>query len=346
MAHAPNSQADIAIANILWHYYSIRSGNENNTFHRNPDMPLPCRLFVPLILLLATAAPARGGYPSTLMGTGPIPVIGSNQIIFTTEDDTLMQLARAKGLGFQALAAANPEVDPWLPGAGQRLLLPYAAVLPGRPQTGITVNLAELRLYLVWEEAGLPRVRIYPIGIGDEGWETPEGEFAVRNKFRQPHWRPPQSIRQERPWLPLLVPPGPENPLGDRWLGFTPQGHGIHGTNQPYGVGRRVSHGCLRLYPEDIRELYNLAELGTPVRIIYKPLKVGAQDGTLYLEAHRDYRQSIADPLAEVERQARLLGWRNALDRPTIERAIAEARGIPVPVGGRRQAVIREAGGF
>jgi L,D-transpeptidase ErfK/SrfK len=257
-----------------------------------------------------------------------------------------MQLARAKGLGFQALAAANPEVDPWLPGAGQRLLLPYAAVLPGRPQTGITVNLAELRLYLVWEEAGLPRVRIYPIGIGDEGWETPEGEFAVRNKFRQPHWRPPQSIRQERPWLPLLVPPGPENPLGDRWLGFTPQGHGIHGTNQPYGVGRRVSHGCLRLYPEDIRELYNLAELGTPVRIIYKPLKVGAQDGTLYLEAHRDYRQSIADPLAEVERQARLLGWRNALDRPTIERAIAEARGIPVPVGGRRQAVIREAGGF
>jgi L,D-transpeptidase ErfK/SrfK len=346
MAHAPNSQADIAIANILWHYYSIRSGNENNTFHRNPDMPLPCRLFVPLILLLATAAPARGGYPSTLMGTGPIPVIGSNQIIFTTEDDTLMQLARAKGLGFQALAAANPEVDPWLPGAGQRLLLPYAAVLPGRPQTGITVNLAELRLYLVWEEAGLPRVRIYPIGIGDEGWETPEGEFAVRNKFRQPHWRPPQSIRQERPWLPLLVPPGPENPLGDRWLGFTPQGHGIHGTNQPYGVGRRVSHGCLRLYPEDIRELYNLAELGTPVRIIYKPLKVGAQDGTLYLEAHRDYRQSIADPLAEVERQARLLGWRNALDRPTIERAIAEARGIPVPVGGRRQAAIREAWGL
>jgi L,D-transpeptidase ErfK/SrfK len=346
MAHAPNSQADIAIANILWHYYSIRSGNENNTFHRNPDMPLPCRLFVPLILLLATASPARGGYPSTLMGTGPIPVIGSNQIIFTTEDDTLMQLARAKGLGFQALAAANPEVDPWLPGAGQRLLLPYAAVLPGRPQTGITVNLAELRLYLVWEEAGLQRVRIYPIGIGDEGWETPEGEFAVRNKFRQPHWRPPQSIRQERPWLPLLVPPGPENPLGDRWLGFTPQGHGIHGTNQPYGVGRRVSHGCLRLYPEDIRELYNLAELGTPVRIIYKPLKVGAQDGTLYLEAHRDYRQSIADPLAEVERQARLLGWRNALDRPTIERAIAEARGIPVPVGGRRQAAIREAWGL
>ena len=309
-------------------------------------MTLQIRLFVALILLLFTAASVHGGYPSILMGTGPIPVIGSNQMIYAAADDTLMQLARANGLGFQTLTAANPGVDPWLPGDGQRLLLPYAAVLPGRPQTGITVNLAELRLYLVWEEEGLQRVRIYPIGIGDEGWETPEGEFAVRDTLKRPHWKPPHAIRQERPWLPFLVPPGPENPLGDRWLGFTAQGHGIHGTNQPFGVGRRVSHGCLRLYPEDIRELYHRAEVGTPVRVIYKPLKVGAQDGILYLEAHRDYRQSIADPLAEVERQARLLGWRTTLDRPAIERTIAEARGIPVPVAGRRSAAIREAGGF
>jgi L,D-transpeptidase ErfK/SrfK len=304
------------------------------------------RLFVALILLLATVAPVRSDSPSTLMGTGPIPVIGSNQVIFTAADDTLMQLARANGLGFQTLAAANPEVDPWLPGAGRPLLLPYSTVLPGRPQTGITVNLAELRLYLVWEEAGLQRVRVYPIGIGDEGWETPEGEFTVITKVKQPHWKPPQAIRQERPWLPLRVPPGPENPLGDHWLGFTPRGHGIHGTNQPYGVGRRVSHGCLRLYPEHIRDLYERVEVGTAVRIIYKPLKVGAQDGVLYVEAHRDYRQIITDPLAEVERQVKKIGWRNALDRPTIERAIAEARGVPVPVAGRRQAAVREAGGL
>jgi L,D-transpeptidase ErfK/SrfK len=309
-------------------------------------MSLHCRLFVPLLLLLATVAPVCGGYPSTLLGTGPIPVIGSNQVIFTAANDTLMQLARATGLGFQTLAAANPEVDPWLPGADRPLLLPYSAVLPGRPQAGITVNLAELRLYLVWDEAGMQRVRIYPIGIGDEGWETPEGEFAVLNKVKRPHWKPPQSIRQERPELPLLVPPGPDNPLGEHWLGFTPTGHGIHGTNRPYGVGRRVSHGCLRLYPEDIRDLYERAELGTPVRIIYKPLKVGAQDGILYVEAHRDYRQTITDPLAEVERQVKLIGWRNALDRSAIERAIAESRGIPVPVSGRRRAAVREAGGF
>jgi L,D-transpeptidase ErfK/SrfK len=309
-------------------------------------MSLHCRLFVPLLLLLATVAPVCGGYPSTLLGTGPIPVIGSNQVIFTAANDTLMQLARATGLGFQTLAAANPEVDPWLPGAGRPLLLPYSAVLPGRPQAGITVNLAELRLYLVWDEAGMQRVRIYPIGIGDEGWETPEGEFAVLNKVKRPHWKPPQSIRQERPELPLLVPPGPDNPLGEHWLGFTPTGHGIHGTNRPYGVGRRVSHGCLRLYPEDIRDLYDRTALGTPVRIIYKPLKVGVQNGILYIEAHRDYRQKITDPRTEIDRQVRQVGWRHALDWSAIERVIAEARGGPVPVSGGRTAAARESGGF
>lgn len=290
------------------------------------------------LLLFAVVSTGHGGYPSDLMGTGPIPVVGSNQTIFTSENDTLIQLARANGLGFQTLVAANPDVDPWLPGIGRPLLLPYAAVLPGRPQNGITVNLAELRLYFVWEEAGLQRVRIYPIGIGDEGVETPEGDFAILSKLKDPHWHPPRSIRLERPELPSSVPPGPENPLGDYWLGFTSTGHGIHGTNKPYGVGRRVSHGCLRLYPEDIRDLYAKTEIGTPVRILYKPLKVGVQDGILYVEAHGDYRQEITDPLAEIERQVKLLGWPNALDRSAIERAIAESRGIPVPVSGRRRA--------
>lgn len=304
------------------------------------------RLLVPFTLLLATFTPVRAGYPSTLMGTGPTPVIGSNQVIFTAANDTLIQLARANGLGFQTLAAANPDVDPWLPGGGRPLLLPYSAVLPGRPQAGITVNLAELRLYLAWEEEGSLQVRIYPIGIGDEGWETPEGDFSVTRKIERPHWTPPPSIRRERPDLPIRVPPGPENPLGDYWLGFTPQGHGIHGTHQPYGVGRRISHGCLRLYPEDIRDLYGRAEVGTPVRVIYRPLKVGVQDGILYIEAHRDYRQTITDPLAEVERQVKLLGWRNPLDWAGIERAVAESRGIPVPVSGQRKATVRETGGF
>lgn len=304
------------------------------------------RLLVLLVLLLVAAAPTHGGTPSILAGTGPFPVVGNNQVIFTGKDDTLIELARANGLGFQTLAAANPGVDPWLPGAGRALLLPYSAVLPGRPQAGITVNLAELRLYLVREEEGVQQLRIYPIGIGDEGWETPEGEFAVISKLKRPPWKPPQAIRLERPWLPLRVPPGPENPLGDRWLGFTPEGHGIHGTNQPYGVGRRVSHGCLRLYPEDIRDLFERAEVGTPVRIIYQPLKVGVQEGVLYVEAHPDYQRKISNPLAEVERQVKMIGWRHTLDRSAIERAVTESRGVPVPVSSRRRTAGREAGGF
>lgn len=301
-------------------------------------------LFANAILLLAAVVTAHAGYPAPLMGTGPIPVIGSNQTIFTAENDTLIQLARANGLGFQTLVAANPDVDPWLPGVGQPLLLPYAAVLPGRPQNGITVNLAELRLYFVWEEAGLQRVRIYPIGIGDEGVETPEGEFTIISKLNKPHWKPPASIRRERPDLPASIPPGPNNPLGDYWLGFTPTGHGIHGTNKPYGIGRRVSHGCLRLYPEDIRDLYARAEIGTAVRILYKPLKVGIQDGTLYVEAHQDYRQAVGDPLAEIERQVKHLGWPNTLDRSAVAHAIAESRGVPVPVSGRRLTTDRQPG--
>jgi L,D-transpeptidase ErfK/SrfK len=318
---------------ILWHY-SIRSAKENNIFHRTPAMSPRRFPFVPLILSLVLAMPAHGGHSSVLAGPGPATVVGSNQIIFTGKADTLIQLARANGLGFQTLAAANPGVDPWLPGAGQPLLLPYSAVLPEQPQKGITVNLAELRLYLVWEVDGLLRVRIYPIGIGDEGWETPEGEFAVTRKIERPDWTPPPSIRRERPGLPIRVPPGPENPLGDYWLGFTRRGHGIHGTHQPYGVGRRVSHGCLRLYPEDIRDLYRRVEVGTPVRVIYQPLKIGVQGGILYLEAHRDYRQKITDPLTEVERQMKRIGWAKTLDRSAIERTVAESRGIPVPVSG------------
>ncbi len=301
-------------------------------------------LLVPLLLLLATAAPASGGSTSILTGAGPVPVVGSNQVVFTGRDDTLIQLARANGLGFATLAAANPGLDPWLPGAGRPLLLPYATILPDLPRPGITVNLAELRLYLFRPEEDRMRVSVYPIGIGDEGWETPEGEFAVRCKIERPAWTPPAAIRREHPELPPWVPPGPDNPLGGYWLGFSDTGHGIHGTNQPYGVGRRVSHGCLRLYPEDIRDLYDRVTVGTPVRIIYRPIKVGMRDGVLLVEAHRDYLRQVANPLSEVWQQSQRIGWQGKIDWKAVERVLAEARGIPLPISDRREAALRGAG--
>jgi L,D-transpeptidase ErfK/SrfK len=259
-------------------------------------------LLVQIVLLLTTATSAPCANSSTLLERGWVPVVGSNQVIFTGKDDTLIQLARANGLGYQSLADANPGVDPWLPGAGRPLLLPYSAVLPDRPQTGITVNLAELRLYLVWEEAGLLQVRIYPIGIGDEGWETPEGTFNVLRKVEQPVWNPPQSIRQERPELPLRVPPGPENPLGDYWLAFTPQGHGIHGTHS-FGGRRSAADACgsTRGHPRPVWP----ADVDAGA-VMYKPPGWWGEGRNSYIEAHRDYRQVITDP-KEIVRSGRMV---------------------------------------
>jgi L,D-transpeptidase ErfK/SrfK len=294
-----------------------------------------CFLLTGILCFFATAASAwfpAGFEEGVLTGTSPVPVVGENQFYFVLRGDTLIQLARANGLGYESLHQANPQVDPWLPRPSHLLLLPYASILPGTPRVGITVNLADLRLYLVWKENGLFRVRIYPVGIGDEGWETPEGDFSVLQKVRQPSWTVPASIRRQHPELPPQVPPGPDNPLGDFWLGFSPERHGIHGTNRPYGVGRRVSHGCIRLYPEDVRNLFDLVEVGTPVHIVYRPIKVGIRQGTLFVEVHPDYLNRISDPLGEVMRQAGTLGWMGGISRKAVLEAVAEARGVPVPV--------------
>jgi len=299
-------------------------------------MRLLFRTLTLFLLILSAVRPAAAWYPrgaaARLDGAVPVPVIGGEQVVFCAPGDTLVELARANGLGFTALAAANPGVDPWLPERGRPLHLPYGAVFPGQPTPGITVNLAEMRLYLVWRQEGTLLVRIYPLGVGDQGWETPEGVFAIRSKIRSPVWAPPPSIRRERPDLPARILPGEDNPLGDFWLGFTPQGHGLHGTNEPYGVGRRVSHGCLRLYPEDIRDLFSRVTVGTPVRVIYQPLKVGVHDGALYLEAHRGYRGEALDGEAEVRRQAAQIGWRGEIDGGRLRQVLRAACGIPAPV--------------
>lgn len=274
-------------------------------------------------------------YPSSkdlLTGSGPVPVIGQEQYYFVGRDDTLIQVARAMGLGYEALHHANPGVDPWAPKPGRRLLLPYATIFPTRPEVGITVNLAEMRLYLLWQKKGLFHVRIYPVGIGDRGTKTPEGNFHILQKVIHPSWTAPASIREKDPQTPAIIPPGPNNPLGDYWMEFTPQGDGIHGTNKPYGVGRRVSHGCIRLYPQDIRNLFALVKVGTPVHVLYKPIKVGIRNDTLFVEAHPDYLHRFAHPFREVERQAAALGWRGRIDRKAVMRILQEGLGIPCPV--------------
>ncbi len=219
-------------------------------------------------------------------------VVGVPQVVFTTADDTLSDLARAYGLGYDELIAANPGVDPWLPGENVPVLLPTQFVIPDVPREGIVLNIATKRLFYfpAVPEGEAAIVKTFPIGIGRVGWETPLGVTTVIAKAKDPQWYVPLSVRQEHAALgdplPAVIPAGPENPLGHRVLKLEMPGYLIHGTNQPYGVGMRVSHGCVRLYPENIEYLYELVEIGETVAIINEPFLVGRLDGELYFEGH------------------------------------------------------------
>ncbi len=243
-----------------------------------------------------------------------------------------MELARDQMLGYTNVKNANPDIDPWFPPPGKVVLLPCSSILPIEAKPGITINLAEMRLYYVWQEAGQYRVRTYPLGIGSEGTESPTGQFSILDKAENPTWTVPLSIRQERPGMPAKVPPGPANPLGKYWMKFSKEGYGIHGTNKPLGVGRQVSHGCMRLYPQHIQDLFQKVSVGTPVLITNNPVKVGRKDATLFLEVHRKGNEDYSALKREIVRQARLLNWNGVLDWDKIERVMVENRGIPFPI--------------
>jgi L,D-transpeptidase ErfK/SrfK len=270
-------------------------------------------------------------------------VIGSIGIHVTVAADTLLDVARAHDLGYVELIAANPGIDPWLPGAGTPVVLPTAHVLPSGPRRGLVVNLGDLRLYHFDRDPDAPAS--YPIGIGREGVVTPIGATSVAGKRRNPTWRPPASILRERPELPRAVPPGPDNPLGAFALDLARQGYAIHGTNKPDGVGRRVSHGCIRLYPEDIERLFARVAVGTPVAIIDEPVKLGWSEGRLFLQAHPTQSQvdeveegRAMTPIAPEELRlsiARAAGPSAAqLDWPLISQVLTERRGLPYAVAG------------
>ncbi|WP_306535496.1 L,D-transpeptidase family protein [Geobacter sp.] len=262
---------------------------------------------------------------------GPAEVVGRSSLQEARGGESLIEVARTHDLGFNEIAAANPGLDPFAPPAGSPVAIPGAHVVPAAVTPGqLVVNLSELRLYFV-PSGGTPLIASFPVGTGSEGKETPLGIYRVTEKRANPAWHVPLSIRREKPRLPAVVPPGPDNPLGSHALRLTVDGLMIHGTNRPWGVGRAVSHGCIRLYPEDIPILFRLVSLGTPVAIVREPVKVGSQDGRLLIEVHRDDGAGI-DYAAEA---TRLILARGALDRVSVTRllrALAEKRGVPVDI--------------
>jgi L,D-transpeptidase ErfK/SrfK len=221
-------------------------------------------------------------------------VIGEDASVSTIYEDTLPDLAQRYSLGYYEIIRANPGVDVWVPGAGKHLTLPGRRILPPGPRAGIVVNLPEHRLYFYPKpRAGeQPVVVTYPVSIGKMDWRTPLGDTNIVAKVRNPPWYPPESVRKEHAErgdpLPKVVPPGPDNPLGNfaMRLGVGSGSYLIHGTNNPIAVGMAVTHGCIRMYPEDVAALFPLVPVGTKVRLINEPVKVAWAGGQLLIEVH------------------------------------------------------------
>ncbi len=294
-------------------------------------------------ITLGCIVPQSRASAADLPVRGEIIGIAGEYII--EEQDTLLDIARRFDLGFVELRAANPTTDVWLPAAGTRLTLPTAHVLPDVERTGIVINLPEQRLYFFRPTPST--VLTFPLGTPRVGCPIPRGKTTIIRKRTQPTWTPPPSLRAERPDLPDHVPTGPTNPLGEYALDLGWRGYLIHGTNKPDGIGRRVTHGCIRLYPEDIERLFAEVTVGARVIVIDQPIKLGWSDGILYLEAHGTLDELDAIELdgvvsrpddgtacrtAEPMIRAKAGALENKLDWDAACRALHERRGIPVRI--------------
>ncbi len=227
-------------------------------------------------------------------------IIGAPRIHVAKSSDTLLDIGRLHHLGYLEIKRANPGVDPWLPGDGTRVAIPAQWILPRGPREGLVLNIAEMRLYYYLPDSG---VMTFPLGVGVDGQETPAGKYRVGEKRTNPTWYVPKSIQAEMERPRKVVPPGPDNPLGKYWMRLSHTTYGIHGTNNPWAIGRRVTHGCIRLYPEDIDYLYPRVPKGTPVRVIYQHAKVGLMEGRAYVQVYRDGRASDTELMADLIRQ-------------------------------------------
>lgn len=314
---------------------------------------------IPGLVLAACAVLAAGTSPAWadqyLLTPESGDLVGEPRSTVAQHEDTLIDIARQHKLGYDEIVNANPGVDPWLPGAGTPIELAKHRVLPRAERRGIVINLPEHRLYYFPPaRAGeTAEVYSYPVSIGKMDWRTPLGVTKIVQKVKDPPWYPPQSVRDEHAAkgdiLPAVVPAGPDNPLGRfaMRLGIPGGAYLIHGTNRPAGVGMQVTHGCMRLYPEDIEALFGMVPVNTPVTLVNQPFKTGWQGGRLWVEVHPALKEDVVEPptLTELMRLV-VEATRETLvpvDWSAVQRAYAESRGIPVPVTAAVEAVLATA---
>ncbi len=265
-------------------------------------------------------------------------VIGRLVMVKLEKGDTLPDIARHFGLGINAVSAANPGVDMWVPAGGESIVLPLSFILPDTPRKGIVINVATMRLFRFKGDGKSQLVSTYPVGVGTVERPTPQGEMYVYRKAARPTWHVPVSIaadhRKKGDILPPEVPPGPDNPLGEYALYLSKKGYLIHGTNKPASIGLKATNGCMRLYPENIKLLFSSTPVNTPVAIVNQPYLIGQRNGVLYMEAHTPQEgpgaaelDKIYGRLRDIEKKSgRTLDWKK------IKEVQTEARGIPVPI--------------
>jgi len=294
--------------------------------------------------VLAIVAASQSQADIFTLPPADVDVIGQVSTITASSNETLLDIARRYDLGQNEILLANPTVDRWLPEENSVVVLPNRFILPNVARTGLVLNLPEMRLYYFPKPkpGENPIVITHPVSVGRMDWKTPLGKTSIISKKKDPDWRPPQSLKDEaiaagdEP-LPDIVKAGPDNPLGRYAMRLGIPGYLIHSTNKPYGVGMRVTHGCLRMYPEDIERLYEGIPVGTPVQLVNQPIKLGWLAGSLFVELHppldedqdkyANYMQSVLDAIAEFTDQEEI-----NLSGRTLWQTIEHQDGIPVAV--------------
>jgi L,D-transpeptidase ErfK/SrfK len=275
-------------------------------------------------------------------------VVGVVQVVSASKEDTLTDIARRFNVGYEEILRANPKVDPWLPGEGREIVVPSQFILPDAPRTGIVINIPAMRIfyYPPVKHGERQVVLTHPIGIGKVGWRTPEGVTKIVRSQKDPTWRVPESVRKEHhengEELEPVIGPGPDNPLGKYAFYLQWPSYLIHGTNKPAGVGLRSSHGCIRLYPEDIEQFFNIVPIGTAVRVVNQPFVFGWREGELYMQAYdvmeddtRDWKNAEKKLLTRslaTRLQQQVKAHHEQVDWGLVTSLARSPRGIPVSV--------------
>jgi L,D-transpeptidase ErfK/SrfK len=300
-------------------------------------------LVLVLILGLAPAFPAgaAGPYAVAMPNTGTgvdaeaVTVVGQPQYYTIKKGDSLLELARDYGLGFSELGVLYRGWDPFIPPVGAKIMIPTRWIVPERRNAQLIVNTGEMRLYYFTQNG--TRVTTYPIGMGVLDFKTPSGSFKVIEKKVKPAWHIPKTLQAK--YGMAVMPPGEDNPLGDFKLTLSWGDYGIHGTHMPLGVGRLVSHGCTRMYPEHIEKLFKVVPVGTVVEYIYEPAKIGFLQGRIFLEVHEDVYFKIPSMLLHVLKMLENRGLLEMVDMNRVLRTVEEKTGVPVEISKRGEGL-------